>query len=85
LALDYRDIGAAHKEKIFKRIRAGSKIMLRRYIGFGAGIHDGWPAYAAEVDLILMRLTAAFYTKEMGDSPGVDPRPIYSAGIALGF
>ncbi|MCX6125173.1 MAG: hypothetical protein NTV34_10580, partial [Proteobacteria bacterium] len=85
LALDYRDIGAAHREKMFKRIRVSSKLMIRRYVGLGAGMLDGWPSYAAELDFLLLRATFAFYTRELGDSPGVAPRPIYSAGLALGF
>lgn len=85
LAVDYRDIQGAYREKLFKRVRAGAKIMIRRYVGVGMGVYDGWPSYAAELDLILIRLTAAAYTREMGDSPGVDSRPVYSAGLAMGF
>jgi hypothetical protein len=85
LSLDYRDIQGAYHEKLFKRVRAGSKILFKRYIGIGAGIRDGWPAYALELDLILIRLTAAMWTRELGDSPGVSPRTVYSAGLAMGF
>ena len=85
VALDYRDIRDAYKEAQFKRMRAGLKLLMRRYVGLGVGIMDGWPTYAAEIDLILMRVKASFYTRELGDSPGVEPRPIYSAGIAMGF
>ena len=85
LSADYRDIQGAYKEKMFKRVRAGAKIVFHRYIGLGAGIYDGWPAYAAELDLVILRLTAAKWTKEMGDSPGVDPRPVYAIGLAVGY
>ncbi len=85
LALDYRDIQGAHQEKLFKRVRAGAKILIRRYVGIGAGILDGNPSYAAELDLLLVRITAAFYTRELGESPGVMRRPIYAAGVAVGF
>lgn len=85
LSLDYRDIQGVYKEKMFKRVRAGAKVVFRRYIGFGAGVYDGWPAYAAELDLVLLRVTAATWTKELGDSPGVDPRPVYAIGMAVGY
>lgn len=85
LALDYRDIQGAYGEKTFKRVRAGTKLMLRRYVGFGIGLYDGWPSYAAELDLILMRITASTWTKEMGSSPGLNPRTVYAVGLAMGF
>lgn len=85
LALDYRDIQAAYGEKQFKRLRAGAKLLFKRYIGIGAGIRDGWPSYALELDLILIRITAATWTRELGDSPGMSPRTIYSLGLAMGF
>jgi hypothetical protein len=85
MAIDYRDISGVRGEKMFKRIRVSTKLLIRRYVGLGVGMLDGWPSYAAELDLIIIRLTGAFYTRELGDSPGVRPRPIYSAGIAIGF
>lgn len=85
LSVDYRDIQGAYKEKTFKRVRAGAKVVLHRFIGLGAGVYDGWPAYAAEIDCILVRATAAMWTKELGDSPGVDPRTVYALGVAMGY
>ena len=85
MSMDYRDIRGAYEEYRFKRIRAGVKLLMRTYVGIGVGVLDGWPSYSAELDLILLRLTASYYTREYGASPGVDPRPIYAAGIAMGI
>ncbi|MCX6116075.1 MAG: hypothetical protein NT027_00925 [Proteobacteria bacterium] len=85
LAIDYRDVQGAYEEKMFKKVRLSSKFLFKRYVGIGVGLRDGWLAYSGEVDLILLRITAATWTKELGDSPGVDSRKIYSLGIAMGF
>jgi hypothetical protein len=85
LALDYRDITNAYGEKSFKKIYAGAKVLLRTYVGLSAGYYQGYPTYGAEIDLILIRLAGTYYTRELGDSPGVDPRRIYMFTISAGL
>jgi hypothetical protein len=85
LALDYRDILNAYGEKPFKKIYAGAKVLLRTYVGLSAGYYQGYPTYGAEVDLILVRLAGTYYTRELGDSPGVDPRRIYMVTVSAGI
>jgi hypothetical protein len=85
LAADYRDILNAYEEETFKKVYVGAKLLLRTYVGFAAGYYNGYPSYGAEVDLILCRVAATYYTRELGDHPGVDPRRIYMASLSLGF
>jgi hypothetical protein len=85
LAIDYRDIAGVYGEEKFKRIYAGAKLLLRTYVGFSAGYYNGYPSYGAEIDLILMRLSAVAYTRELGDHPGADPRHIYMGTLSLGI
>ncbi len=85
LAVDYRDITDAYEEEMFKRVYAGAKLLLRTYLGIGAGVYHGTPSFAAEVDLILMRVALSFYTREYGPRPGVDPRPILMLSVSTGF
>jgi len=85
LALDYRDITNAYGEKPFKKIYAGAKLLLRTYVGVSAGYYQGYPTYGAEIDLILVRLAGTYYTRELGDSPGVDPRRIYMFTVSAGL
>jgi hypothetical protein len=85
LALDYRDIINAYGEKPFKKIYAGAKVLLRTYVGLSAGYYQGYPTYGAEIDLILVRLAGTYYTRELGDSPGVDPRRIYMFTVSAGL
>jgi hypothetical protein len=85
LALDYRDITNAYGEKLFKKVYAGAKVLLRTYVGLSAGYYQGYPTYGAEIDLILIRLAGTYYTRELGDSPGVDPRRIYMFTLSAGL
>lgn len=85
LSADYRDVYAVSDEAIFKRVKMGAKLLLRQHLGLSAGYYDGWPSYGIEVDAWLVRLTAAYYTREMGPKPGLEPRPVYLAGFAMGF
>ncbi len=85
LALDYRDITNAYGEKPFKKVYAGAKLLLRTYVGLSAGYYQGYPTYGAEIDLILVRLAGTYYTRELGDSPGVDPRRIYMFTVSAGL
>jgi hypothetical protein len=82
---DYRDIKNAYQEELFKRIRLGTKLLIRRHFGLGMGYYDGWPSYAVELDAFIMRLTAAAYTREYGAKPGIDPRTVYALGLTMGF
>jgi len=82
---DYRDVGSVSDDGLFKRVRMGAKLLLRQHLGLSAGYYDGWPSYGVEIDAWLVRLTAAYYTREMGPKPGLEPRSVYLAGFAMGF
>jgi hypothetical protein len=84
-SVDYRDITRAYDEPNHKRFQLGTKVLLRKIVGVAAGYYDGRLSYGAEVDLFLLRLTATQYTRELAESPGVDSRPIYMLGLAVGF
>jgi hypothetical protein len=85
LSVDYRDLQGAYKEKLFKRIHAGGKIVFHRFLGIGFGIRDGWPAYACELNFVVLRATAAMWTRELGESPGMKTRHLYAVGVAVGY
>lgn len=85
MAVDYRDIGGAYGEEMFKRVYAGTKYLIRTWVGLSAGFYNGYPSYGAEVDLIFLRLAATYFTRELGDHPGVDPRRIYLVSLSTGF
>jgi hypothetical protein len=85
LSADYRDVKAVSGDGLFKRVRFGAKLLLRHHIGISAGYYDGWPSYGLEVDAWLVRLTAAYYKRELGAKPGLDSRAVYLAGFSMGI
>lgn len=85
LSIDYRDLQAVSGDALFKRVRLGAKLLLRHHLGISAGYYDGWPSYGVELDAWLVRLTAAYYKREMGEKPGLDSRAIYLAGFSMGI
>lgn len=85
MAVDYRDVTNAYDEDLFKKVYVGTKVLVRTYLGLGAGYYHGSPSYGAELDLLLLRIAGTYYTKELGDSPGVDPRRIYMISVSTGF
>lgn len=85
MAFDYRDINNAYGEEPFKKFYAGTKILLRTYLGLAAGYYNGFPSYGAEIDLVLLRVAATAYTRELGDHPGVNPRHMYMLTTSTGF
>lgn len=85
LSADYRDIAGASGDALFKRVRLGAKLLVRHHLGLSAGYYDGWPSYGLELDIWIVRLTAAYYKRELGTKPGLDSRGVYVAGIAMGM
>ena len=84
-AADYRDLGGAYKEDLFKRLHVGTKVMLRTFLGISGGYYDGYPSMGVEFDPRIFRIAVTAYTRELGDHPGVDPRHIYVASFSAGF
>ncbi len=85
LEVNERDILQAYGEPTFKRTYLGAKILLRGYLGLGAGLYQGFPSYGAEIDLIIMRLTATYYRRELSNGPGLNSRGIYQLSLTSGF
>lgn len=84
-ALDYRDITNVLNEPLFKRVFAGTKLMVRRHFGLAAGLYQGRPSYGLRFDAFLFQLGATAYSREQGDYPGEKVRNTYLVNIAFGF
>ncbi len=85
LSVDYRDILGAYDEHAFKRLYLGAKLLLRSYVGLAAGVYQGYPTYGVRFDLLLMKIGATVYGRELGDSPGANPRNLYVVYFAVGM
>lgn len=85
LALDYRDISGAYEEKMFKKVYAGVRLLLRNYWGFALGIYHGNPTFGAKLDFVFFRVGMTYFKKELTDVIGERPRATYMYYFALGF
>ena len=84
LAVDMRDLANVYGDPIFKRFYAGARLLLRQHIGLAVGLYEGSISYGAEIDVWAFRLAVTSYTREYGNAPGVDPRPIYAVSLSMG-
>ena len=85
LAVDYRDITNAYDEKMFKRIYAGAKLVIRETLGFAAGYYQGIPSAGIRLDLWLLHFGATAYGRELGHYIGEKQRNLYVGYFGLGF
>jgi len=85
LSLDFRDVAGAYEESVVMRSYAGAKLVLRNYIGFAAGLYQGYPSYGIRLDLIIVKLGLTYYAREMGSFIGDDRRNIYIAYFGFGI
>lgn len=85
VAVDYRDILNSYEDPMYKKLYAGVRATLRTYLGLAAGVYHGHPSYGAEIDVVVARFSATYYTREMADSPGVDARNIMMFSTSLGY
>jgi hypothetical protein len=81
-AYDIRDVSKAYGQHITKRTHYGCRAIAARYFGIAAGVHQGYFTYGALLNLIILRLEAGSYGREMGNRVGANPRRVYF--IALG-
>jgi hypothetical protein len=85
LSLEWRDVADKGKDPLFKRIHLGARFLFQTWVGLAVGVYHGFPTYGLEADLLLFRLSGAFYTKEYSPIPNRDRRQIYVLSIATGF
>lgn len=83
---ELRDLTKAYPEEPdYKRLHLGTRLLIRTYFGFSAGLYHGSPTYGLQLDLFLLRLAATYYTREYAKSPGVDPRKVIIISYSQGF
>ncbi len=59
--------------------------MLMGRLGGGYGWHQGSPSYSLILDLYLLTLSYASYTREMGLTKNEEARKIHMLTLAFGF
>lgn len=83
---ELRDLTRAYPDvPDYKRLHLGTRLLVRTYFGLATGIYHGSPTYGLEIDLLILRLAATYYTREYSTSPGVDPRKVIMISYSQGF
>lgn len=85
LMIDYRDALNETGMSDFKKIHGGMELSVRDFIGFTAGINQGYPTFGAYFDSRLVRLDIGSYGEEVGDLAGSRPDIRYYFRLTAGL
>lgn len=85
LSLDYRDVTNEYKEKTFKKIYAGARLMLYQHLGLAVGLYQGIPTCGIRLDAFFIKLGITAYGRELGSYPGDKQRNLVSVYTSIGF
>ena len=85
LALDLRDVTDEYKEKPFKKVYTGVKLMLQNHLGFALGLYHGIPSFGVRLDLWAVKLGITQYGVEMKSVIGEKRRNISLVYLSLGW
>ena len=85
LALDYRDVLDSYKEKMFKKVHVGMKVLLQQHLGLALGVYHGVPTYGFRVDLFVLKFGLTRYAAELTNSIGEKRRDFYMGYLSVGW
>ncbi len=84
-AVDYRDIGNAYDDKLFKKVFAGVKGILDQHFAVAVGLYNGIPSYGLRLDLWAIKMGITRYSREMTNVIGEKRRDIVITNFAMGW
>lgn len=79
-SLEYKFV--QQTESLSKKIHLGTEVSLG-IIDLRAGLYQGYVSYGVALDLSFLRIEAASYTVELGNSAGQNPSERYQASISF--
>jgi hypothetical protein len=84
LLADYIDFSDNNKENIFSKISIGAEYDLS-IIAIRGGMNAGYPSLGCGLDLALLDIDAAYYTKELSKGPGGNGEGRYIVQFQIGW
>ncbi|MFC1651342.1 hypothetical protein ACFL2X_07205 [Candidatus Latescibacterota bacterium] len=84
LLADYIDFSDNNKENIFRKVSVGAQYKLA-LISLRTGINAGYPSFGLGLDLGIVDIDAAYYTKELTKGPGGSGENRYIAQFQIGW
>jgi hypothetical protein len=85
ILMDYRDLANAYEMSPYKRFHLGGELTVRDFVGFCAGINQGYPTFGFYTDIRVLRLDGGVYTEELAESAGRRPDTRYYMRILVGL
>ena len=82
---DWLDVTNAYGSPTFKRVHLGSEISLKDFIGFSAGLNQGYPTFGLFADIRILRIDLGRYTEEVGTKLGERPDTRFFLRLSAGF
>ncbi len=82
---DFRDVGGAVEQDVFKRLHVGSELQFARLFGFMGGLNQGYPTVGLFLNLYVVRFDIGAYTEEVGSTAGLRPDQRLFFRLKAGF
>ena len=85
-AVEYEDFFNRTGTSAFQHVNMGTELsILAGFLKFRGGLHQGYPTFGAGVSFLVFKLDAAYYTRELGTAPGMEPEETYRAQFSIQF
>jgi hypothetical protein len=85
LLADYWDVGGSIYKSPYKKLHLGGELSVRDFVGFTAGMSQGWTSGGFYIDLYLLRLDGGMYIQEISEHAGVRADKRIFLRIVAGF
>jgi len=79
----YTDPAAAARDSVFKNIHAGAEVSLLRMIKLRGGINQGYFTAGVGLNLLVLEVNAAYYSREMGNYAGHKQNEAFAVGAKI--
>jgi hypothetical protein len=85
-AVELTDAMNRQGTNLFSHLNMGMEMnMLAGLLKLRGGFHQGYPVYGAGLSLAFLKIDYAYYTEEMGTSPGQYPQSAHRGQVSLGW
>lgn len=86
VGLEFTDLFNRQGVSFWQKINAGTEMsILGGLLTARGGIHQGYPTYGLGFRFLVIKVDAAYFTREMGSNPGQDPSDQYMVQASFGW
>jgi len=86
LGIEYVDFFNRAGTSVFQKINLGTELgILNGFLNLRGGFHQGYPTYGLGLDLYVLKIDYAWFTRELGTAPGMLGEPTHRVQLSLGW